>query len=141
MSNFGWIDKSVEIHIKIASYIWKYEEHGYRAIGKRCRNTGCLQYVPLFGQRKAFSLSGVGIPQTSIDELKAASKECEFRLLLKELNISSARGTAALKSMVLCRKSVSMRALFKSMEDEHLNFGSYIAHQYLEISGRTGYPS
>ena len=90
--------KVLEIHIKIASYILKIRRAWISSnwqemseILDACNTYLCLDDV------KHSLLSGVGIPQTSIDELKAASKECEFRLLLKELNISSARGTAALK--------------------------------------------
>ena len=85
------------MHIQIAIYILKIRRAWISSNWKdmSLMLDECNTYLCLDGVKRAL-LNGVGIPQTSIDELKAASKECEFRLMLKELNISSARGRTAL---------------------------------------------
>ena len=95
--NIDGSTKVLEMHIQIAIYILKIRRAWISSNWKdmSLMLDECNTYLCLDGVKRAL-LNGVGIPQTSIDELKAASKECEFRLMLKELNISSARGRTAL---------------------------------------------
>ncbi len=89
--------KVLEMHIQIATYVLKIRRAWISSNWKEMSIIlgECNAYLCL-GDVKSALLNGVGIPKATIDEIKAASKESEFRLLLKELNISRTRGRIAL---------------------------------------------